>query len=277
MTALVYVLGAPFLKVLRRRLGRGAYWSLTTLLSAGLYFTQNKLMAVGFFSLVALIGVFDEFEEMGLSFKVSSFFTLLINTLLAAGAFALWVFYSGPKWSQLVLSFLEASLKPVAEFYPRQINYFDLMLQLPSIAVILWIIAIYVSILLERRLSLGEGPAEISAPMRPQLASLRLPDAVIWIFIASVLGAFGDFQVHVLEAISVNAMNICMVLLFFQGLAVVSKFCERVKMAIFWQVLFMIVIITQLFPLVSLLGLLDYWLNFRNRLSKSAEQFKRET
>lgn len=280
MTALTYVLGAPSLKVLRRRLGRMNYWALTTVMGIGLYAGHAKLLAVAFFSLAVLMGVFDEFEEMGFSFLTGAFFTLLINSLISAGAFALWVFAMGPNWSQLVLSSIETTLKPLAEINSRlQINYFDLMLQLPSVAVILWMISIYVAVLLEARLSTGDMAVETKTPsLRPQLAQLRLPDACVWIFIASLLGTFGGFGGAVAEAIAVNTMNICMVLLFFQGIAVVVKSFESVRMGALWQFLLMAVIVSvaPLTLFVSLLGLLDYWLDFRSRITKRAEGFNRE-
>ncbi len=284
MTALTYILGAPPLKVVRRKVGRVGYWALMTLVSVGIYFLQAKMLAVAFFSLVVLIGVFDEFEEMGFSFSLSAFFTLLINSLLSGGAFALWVFYSGPKWSQTILTSIEAVLKPVVELNPRiQISYFDLMLQLPSIAIISWMAALYVAILLESRM-LGAAGADDRRPapaMRPQLATLRLPDMCIWVFIASLLGAFGGIHVQVLEAIAVNTLNVCLMLFFFQGIAVVAKFFESVRMNSFWQTLFMALIVIQLFLFVSLLGLVDYWVDIRARLAKRSEQkekeFKRET
>ena len=60
MTALTYILGAPPLKVVRRKIGRVGYWALMTLLSVGIYFLQAKMLSLAFFSLVVLIGVFDE-------------------------------------------------------------------------------------------------------------------------------------------------------------------------------------------------------------------------
>jgi hypothetical protein len=222
--------------------------------------------------------VFDEFEEMEFSFPVSSFFTLLINSLLASGAFAIWVFATGSNWSQTILSGIDGLVKPLTDLNSRiQVNSFDLMVQLPSIAIILWMVAIYISVLLEGRLATGEMAVESKVPSsRPQLATFRLPDALVWIFIASLLGTFGSFSSHVLEAVAVNAMNICIVLFFFQGIAVVARFFESVRLGMLWQTFFMLVIVVQLFLFVSLLGLLDYWLDFRARIAKRAETFNRE-
>ncbi len=292
MTALTYILGAPPLKVLRRRLGRAKYWMLTALGAAALYLVkfsvhaatgvdvvEFRFLAVAFSSLVILMGVFDEFEEMGFSFLTATLYTLLINSMLVGGGFALWVSFAGSSWKQLLLSDIEAVLKPVVDLNPHiQVNYFDLMVQLPSVAIILWMGAIYVSILLEKRLSAGEMAPLVKLPsLRPQLAELHFPDICVWIFIASLLGAFGNVQRPWIEGVAANTMNICLVMFFFQGIAVVAKFFASVRMGSFWQWIFMTLIVVQLFLFVSLLGLLDFWLGFRTRLDKRAEQFNRET
>jgi hypothetical protein len=278
MTALTYVLGAVSLKTLRRKFGRAGYWAVTVALTAVLFALQFKLLAVAFFSLVLLVGVFAELEEHHQSLNVSAFFTLVINSLVGAGAFILWVYSTGPKWSQVVLGWLEQLLKPLAEMNPHiEIKYFDLMLQLPSIILIMWMGALYLAVLLESRL-LSEGDAlPVDAQsMRKQLGEFKLPDACVWVFIVSLLGAFGNFGHHILEAIAANTLNVCFMLFFFQGVAVVAKFFEKMRLAPFWQTLLMALIVIHLFLFVSVLGLMDYWFDFRGRIAKGkgSEEFK---
>jgi ABC-type uncharacterized transport system fused permease/ATPase subunit len=278
MTALTYVLGAPLLKVMRLRAGRAGYWVIGTGIAGAFWFGDARAMALAFFSLVVLMGVFDELEESGLSFMVSGFFTLLINSMLSAGAFAVWMAQAGPKWSQQILSFLDGLLKPLADINPHlQVSSSDLMLQLPSVIVLLWIGAIYLSVLLERFLLGGEHqlpPGRVS--MRAQLGEFRLPDPVVWLFIAALLGSFGGFKLPLVETVSVNVMNISLMLFFLQGLAVVTKFFETARISFFWQALMMFLILMYLFLFVAVLGLMDFWLDFRLRISKRAEQVKRE-
>jgi hypothetical protein len=280
MTALTYILGAVGLKVLRQKLGRTGYWALTTVLSVGFFAIGAKPLALAFFSLVVLMGVFSELEELHLSFTLSAFFTLLLNALIAGGATALWVSRIGPKWTGMVQSSLEMLLKPVAQLNASiQINYTDLMVQLPSIVLILWMGAIYVAVLLEGRLSAADRAPAAGDPhptMRQQLSQLRLPDAVVWLFILSLLGSFGGFEVRGLQAVSANVLNVSFVLFFFQGIAVVSKFFERLRMGSFWQFVFMVLIVVHLFLFVSLVGLMDYWVDFRSRLEKRTTEFNRE-
>lgn len=279
MTGVTYVLGAPSLKVLRRRLGRLPYWALTLLMVAGLFAVHSKFLALSFLTLVMLMGVFEEFEDMGFSFQASTFYTVLINALLSAGGFALWVSRTGPAWKQSLSGAIEDLIKPLTSMSPNfRVDVMEIMVQLPSIVMIMWLIAIYVAVVLEARMSGGEVVpiATTSVPLRTQLAAFRLPDVTIWIFILSLLGSFGNFKAPALELVAVNAMNVCMVLFFFQGIAVVGRLFAAVRMSAFWQTLFMIVIVLQLFLFVSLLGLLDYWLDFRTRLAKRAERFNRE-
>lgn len=270
MTALTYVLGAPSLKVLRHHMGRWKYWGLTLCLAAGIWAAKAPMLAVSFVSLVILMGLFTEFEDMGLGLMPSAFCTLLVNGLLGAGGFALWVYSKGPQWSQVLLEAVETALKPLNQISPKvQLNFFDLMLQLPSIVIIMWMIAIYVAVLMEDRLRFPEPAGVEARPLfKSQLRDVRMPDACMWIFIGSLLGAFGEFHNRAFEAISVNAMNVCLVLFFFQGAAVTMKIFAKIRMGWFWQMLFMFLIVVHLFLFVSLIGLLDFWFDFRTRLAK---------
>lgn len=281
MTALTYILGAVSLKVLRHKLGRMGYWALGLSLTAILFALPAAPLGLAFLSLVVLMGVFSELEELHLSLPVSAGFTLLMNSLIGAGAVALWVSRIGPKWVSVVQTTLEALLAPVTKLNANlQINVPDLMWQLPSIILILWMGAIYVAVLLEGRLTAGEpptpAPVSPSHSMRQQLAQLRMPDFVVWLFVLSLLGAFGSFEVKGLQAVSANILNVCFVLFFFQGIAVVAKFFERLRMGSFWQFVFMVLIVVHLFLFVSLVGLADYWADFRARLDKRSPEFNSE-
>lgn len=274
MTALTYILGAASLRLLRRKAGRGIYWGLTAAISVGLYVAQFKGLSIAYFSLVLLMGVFDELEELGLSFNLSAFFTLVINSLVGTGAFLFWISMVGTKWSQIVLNLIEEVLKPIENYNPGlQIKYFDLMLQLPSVVLILWMAAIYLAVLLESRL-LKENGKFFSVE---QLKGFRVPDVVVWAFIAALLGKFGGFAPSTVEAISANALNMSFMLFFFQGIAVVTRSFEKLRMNLIWQTLFTVLIVVYLFLFVSVLGLMDHWFDFRSRLSKrTEEEFERE-
>ncbi len=288
MTVMTYILGGVPLKVLRQQVGRAGYWLWTTGIAGGFYFADMKPLGIAFFSLVVLIGVFSELEELHLSFPVSAFFTLLINSLLVGGAFALWVSRIGPKWSTEVHGAVDQVIKQLSVVNPNiPPNYADLVVQvIPSAVLVLWIAALYLAVLLEGRLmppaaatagTASEGGDAKSPPMRAQLAELRMPDAVVWLFILGLLGAFSGLAKKPVEIAAINVLNVCALLFFLQGIAVVSKFFERLRMGSFWQFMFMVLIVIHLFLFVSVLGLLDYWFDMRARMNKRPQEYNRET
>lgn len=266
LTGLTYVLGALPLKVLRTWMGRGAYWSAGFALSSGLLVAPAPLLnqlGFAFLSLLVLIGTFAELEEMGLDLPAAAFFTLLIDGLVAGAMFALWVSaVGGAGWFGTLTATLERVLKPVTEINPAlHFDYASLVAQLPSIVVILWMVALYLAVLGEARL--GGRPG-----LRDQLGEYRNPDGVTWVFMAALLGAFGNFVPPQLAMVAANALNVCLLLFFFQGIAVVTRYLTSYRMRVGAQAVLMIVILLHLFWFVSLIGLSDHWLDFRERLRK---------
>lgn len=269
MTGLTYVMGGVSLKVMRRDWGSLWYWTVTLGMSASLYAFSLKALGLAFLSLTTLIGIFSELEERGFDVKISGFITLLVNSILAYLAFTVWIYSAGAKWKQQIVGAIEAVLKPLVQINPKlQINYQDLMIQLPSVILILWIMAIYLAVRLEGRIS----AVEKTGSLKSQLAELRMPDLVVWLFIAALLGAFGGLGIGFVEAISVNVLNVGFTLFFLQGIAVVGRFFDFVRMSGFWQFVFMVLLVVHLFLFVSLLGLVDYWADFRARLEKRGKE-----
>jgi hypothetical protein len=277
MTAFTAVLGGVPLKSLRRAYGRGPYWTLGVLTAFALFAFHLKFLAILYFSLVVLIGLFGEWEELGLSLLASAFFSLLITTLISAAGVVLWISATGAQWKTLLLARMDEWIKPALEMSPGlQVNSGDVLLQLPSIVIVLWMGALYLSVLLERRLL----PPSVEVPyiqkFREELDKINIPNPVIWIFIVALLGAFGEFGLPSLQSAAVNVLNVCLVLFFFQGLAVVYRFFHVFRLGFFWQALLMVIIVGQLFLLVSLLGLVDHWVDFRARLTKRREEMNKE-
>jgi hypothetical protein len=156
-----------------------------------------------------------------------------------------------------------------------QFNSTDIMMQLPSLFIVMWLVTLYLSVLLERKAVIQSRHAQYEVSFRDELSRINIPNVVIWVFIGALLGAFGDFNKIGLQAASVNVLNICLMLFFFQGLAVVSRAFTFFRVGFFWQALLMIILVSQLW-LLSLLGLVDHWVDFRSRLSKGREEMNNE-
>jgi hypothetical protein len=268
MTGMTVVLGGVPLKALRRDLGRTGYWFLCVVTAAILFASGMKVFAAIYFSLVVLIGLFAEWEELGMALMPSAFFSLVTTILVASAGVALWISRTGASWKDLILARLDESLKPAMELTPSfQFNSSDIMMQLPSLFIVMWLVTLYLSVLLEKRAVIQSRHAKYEVSFREELGRINIPSFVIWAFIFALLGAFGDFGKLGLEAGCVNVLNVCLMLFFFQGLAVVTRAFAVFRIGFFWQALLMIILVSQLW-ILSLLGLVDHWVDFRSRLSK---------
>jgi uncharacterized protein YybS (DUF2232 family) len=59
-----------------------------------------------------------------------------------------------------------------------------------------------------------------------------------------------------------------MVIYLFQGLAVLEVSFLAFRIGTFWKVLIYVLVVGQLFFLLSAVGVIDYWVDFRQRLTK---------
>lgn len=276
LTATTYVLGAIPLKILRTLLGRRNFWALGLVSCAVLAGVGSYALGLALLSLTLLVGVYDEGEDAGLSGTASAFFSLAVNALLATGGFLFWMYSVGPGWQVQAIQFIDAVQKPITAQWPAAaVDAKEFLRIAPSLVLALWMAALYLAVLLESRLMRPTG-AKTPPPARAGLVrEFRLPDPVIWLFIGSLLGRFGDFGSPVLQMVAYNVLNVCLVLFFFQGLAVIAKYFETIRLNPAWQVVLMLFLV-YLSLFVSLLGLMDYWLDFRARFTKPASTFNRE-
>ncbi len=263
---------------MRRELGRTGYWILGVATAGMLAAAHFYVFAALYLSLIVLMGLFGEWEELGLTFMASAFFSLVITFLITSAGVALCISRMGAQWKDMIVARMDEWIKPALSISPSvQVNTYDILLQVPSIIIVLWMAAIYLSVILERRTPTeNDGELSRAGTFRPELDKINLPNVIVWTFIIALLGAFGEFGLSNVQAISVNVLNICLMLFFFQGLAVVYRIFTVFRIGFFWQALLMIIIVGQLFLLVSLLGLVDHWVDFRARLSKGREEMNKE-
>ncbi|MBO9668271.1 MAG: DUF2232 domain-containing protein, partial [Bdellovibrio sp.] len=77
--------------------------------------------------------------------------------------------------------------------------------------------------------------------------------------------SFGGKAIAIL---AVNIVNVALVLYFFQGLAVLEVLLNSMRAGTFTRVLVYIILVGQLVLILSIVGLIDYWLDFRGRIRR---------
>ena len=157
--------------------------------------------------------------------------------------------------------FLNESLKQAQ----IEIQVTQLVYQVPSVVLVLWMLALYASVMLEGRIRIAPHKPSL---FRAELFHFRAPGWMVWLFIASLLPAFGGYGPTWVQAIFTNILNISIAVFFFQGLGVIHQVLIFLRVGLFWQVLLVLFLVVQLFMFVSCLGLADYWLDFRTKLIK---------
>lgn len=273
LTALTGVLGAAPLKLVRDYCGRVGYWLLGLLFVGLVFLTPWKALALCFLLILVAMGLFNDFEERGHGVLYSGSFAVLVTTLLGSGAFALWIYRTGTDWYSMLLKSVEQLLEPARQVASIQVEPATILAQAPSAFVILLTLAVFAGVIFENRLRLA---FDLPKSASRHLGQFRLPDAFIWLLIVSVFFAFAKLGTIPtwIPILASNVLNVLALLFFFQGLAVVTKTLHVLRVGLFWQFLFFILIVFQLFLFVSVLGLFDYWIDFRSLLTRKATEWK---
>lgn len=221
-------------------------------------------------ALCLLIGSYRELEERQLTIFRAATFSILSTAGLSV--FGTWAFTTLKGVS--LHKMLTSSAAPLIEQMKDVPNFEGISTQqflwhVPSAIVITLMLALFVS------LTVSRAPRSQSEFLKMRMFSL--PDWVIWVFIASLGIAFVPTVGESLypqnsEAIHMISMNILFVTLaayFFQGLAVLTHFLDRLGLFGFWRLLAYFLAFFQLFIFVSGLGILDYWFDFRLQPSRN--------
>lgn len=278
LTALTLVLGSVPLRVLWRAEGRGFYWGSGLILLGTFVAMGWPILAVMYGALLLMVGVFSEVvDDKDHNYLGAAVSALAVTYLMSAGLFVFWMSMQGGQWHSLLLTAAESSLQPLQKLSNGgfDVSAAALVKQAPSAVFILLAVALYLSLWLEAKSCRWFRIAVPTARWR--LREFRLPDGTVWVFTLSLLGTFGQFGVEWLHVVSVNIFNISLFLFFLQGFAVVCSFYRNYKVSLFWQVVLNILLILQLFVVVSFVGLADYWFDFRNRMGKKSAELEKNT
>jgi len=270
-------LSAPFLRTLSVTVKGRIFWLIGTVLVASLFAigTQNYLVsetAVYVGATWMTLGAYSELEKRGINWKVSGLFSLVIGLLFAlAGYFLVMKNQSSEDVLQRIV---EPLRKATTEMYPN----FD-MTHLKFENFILGMLggflasAILVSIIFEPKIARLFNIKRERFVTGLRWLEFRLPDAVIWTVLISVFVLVQNWvDLEQLRILAINLLLVFMAPLFFQGVAVV-EFLLRISRSgpIMRSITYMIMIL-QLMPFVVLLGLVDYWADFRRLLRKRTKQ-----
>lgn len=270
LTFLTGIFGAPFLRVIHKSQGRLRFWIVGLLISALLWLLQTEPLAILMGSVWLTIGLYSELEDLGWGWLRSAVIALFTSTVLGVAGFRRLLTASGvTTWEgfvglirekmELVLP-VQSSLKPDAEILAQQA---------PSAWLILLVLCLGTALIFEGRLFAWLGLPRERVASRLRLLEFRLPDAMIWITLTAFLVTMVNFGSEPLAILGANIVNVAVVLYFFQGLSVLEVLLRSMRAGAFVRAAVYVILVGQLFFVLSAVGLIDYWIDFRARLRKT--------
>lgn len=266
LTVIFGFVGGPFLRVLRNVYGPKRYWIAGYLISGILFLVPNlQLVAVMLAAGWVTVGIYSEFEERGkanfwtalLSLGIGSFVMIVVPMALARN--------SGDDLVAYLHTFIETLLTQ-AKVDPKTVDITSIIQQVPSVLILLQVMSLAFALMWE-----GKAAQLVGLPFERIASHLRmhefkLPDSMIWVTMLAFLLSFLKLDNHIATVIASNVFNVMLGLYFFQGLAVMEVGFLIYKVGSFVRVLVYLLIVGQLFLLLSAVGIIDYWVDFRKRL-----------
>ena len=270
------------MRVVWRIYGRTKFWlgylaAVALVIACGMISGSSTAGPAGLiFAVILLVGVYSEVEDHGSSMFISATVAILTSAGASAVALGAWLLQSKSSVLASVKALITPIVNQVSDVNPNvKVSVDSIIQQLPSGLIILMMITLAVGVIWDRRLMTMLKLQDRRFFDRHRLTTFTVPDVCVWLVMLAILGAFLKHSFAPVTLIAINAINVFVVLYFFQGLAIVAHAFRTFKVNPFWQGIWYVLIVLQLFLLVAVLGFVDFWLEFRERLArKPAESNK---
>ncbi|MGZ3768423.1 MAG: DUF2232 domain-containing protein [Bdellovibrio sp.] len=269
LSMLTVVLGAPLLRVLRKAYGPVAFWILGLLLTGIAWFLNAQPLALFLGSVWMTLGAYDEMEQKGFGWWISG----IVSVLLGAGAAVLGLFgaftKNGINTYAEVQKLAEQFVLRVQEMNPAvKLEPSILVQQIPSAIVIVLMVALSLGLIFERRVFSWLNMPHEKIASQLKLLEYRVPEYFIWVAMTAFLLTMVGFGGKAIVILAANIVNVAIVLYFFQGLAVLEVFLNSIRAGVFTRILTYIILVGQMVLVLSIVGLIDYWVDFRGRIRR---------
>jgi hypothetical protein len=268
LTNLFVFVGAPFLRLLREAYGAAGYLIAGALVLA--FFLALGLYPLAGLTLVMWLAVFIQ-RELSVRWRTSLLVQVLVVSGVLGTASFLGLFFAVKASGSTLHQWMDEIVKGVMPLNSstKSENISALVTavstQLWSILCILIGISLVVSELLAPKLCKLMQVFYPKSYNKDRLLAFSVPDYFIFIILTTFFLSFFKGVPAQVATVSVNAFNIVAVIYFFQGLAISECFLIWFRMGYFFRVLFYVFIVGNFFPILTLLGVLDYWIDFRKR------------
>lgn len=265
-------MGAPFLRALFVSTKSRVFWTTAILVFGALLATGStnykiSETAVYVGAIWMTLGSYSELEKRGVNWRQAGLLSLVAGVLFAlAGYFLILKRLTSASSLNEIVEPLQIAMSKAFPSTPLEDG--ALVKYLPGVFIASLFGALATSFALESKVT------KMFRIQRERVASglrwleFRLPDAIIWLSLISMLALGLDIKNEMVKTISINFLIISAAAFLFQGIAVVEFMMRYYRFGLFMRTMTYILIILQLTPFVVLVGFVDYWADFRRRVRR---------
>ncbi len=270
MSILTVVFGTPFLRVIRNVYGSLTFWGLVLLFVGGTALLKADWLSFVVGSVWLTTGISLELEKRKVSFLANSIVSLTTGFIVCGTGLLGVLNRLGVTDLARATEYFQEAVKPLVKGQMNQeLDYAALVLQVPSMLFIVLLLSLAIGFLMERRIRFWFRLTKQGYVYKFDFLKFRVSDKLIWValfsLLFSVLGGFGT-NFKMLETVGSNFVNVFIVVYFFQGLAVLEHVLIQIRAGVFLRTFSYFIFLGQLFLVLSIVGFLDFWFDFRGKI-----------
>lgn len=267
------VFGGPFFRVAFKSYGLKLFWISFFAFTIGIYFTGGASLLVIVSPCWLSIGIYSYLVSRGFRWDQAGWISVISVSIVILGLSAFTIYQLGLlSWDQLLQLTKEKLLivKSTAQidFPVDEVAEKGLWLA-PGFLIIMYIINLANALIFERAVLNLFGLPHFKFVGDLRLVDFKVGDKTIWFSLLSFFFALIDFHQPALKFLGQNLSLILLTVYFFQGIAVAEVFLVYLRAGAIMRAVTYFLIIGNLFPIFIMLGLIDYWVDFRQRLKRN--------
>ena len=267
VSVLFSFLGAPFLRALSVTAKPKVFWTAGIMLSAILMALGLTLASVYIGATWVTLGLYSELEKRGIDWRKAGLASLVAGVVFATLLYGVTTKYLDQQviWSELLTPLQQTMNKAFPE---NPMDVMSLKAYVPGIFSAMLFSSLALGFMLESKVTRLFNIRQTRVASGLKWLEFRLPDLFIWTSLFAAFFSLVPVGISSLEKISLNIVIVSVVAYFFQGLAITEFLTRTFRFGPFSKMVLYILIVLQLAPAVVLIGLTDYWVDFRKRLRK---------
>lgn len=260
-------LGAPFLRVLALRKAK-LFWIVGVVFIATLFFLKIDLIAIYVGAIWMTLGLYSRFENQGLSWKKSGALSLLSG--LCFGVLGFFSITKGSIDHQLIKEMTEPIMLTFKQYLPEEnIEARSVLMIMPGVLASTLLSAIAMGLAFESQMFQAFNLKREKLASSLRWLEFRLPDLFIWISLFSFLLSIIETPYAWVQVVAINISLFSVVAYFFQGITVIEFATRLYRVGRFSKFFLYLLVIGSILPAVSLVGIIDYWADFRRLMRKT--------